>query len=182
MIINQLEIDGCCLIELEMLQDRRGSFTKMYNADAYKGTVLDSFLLEEEFITISNRNVLRGLHFQTPPMDHDKIVTCLSGRVIDFFLDIRVRSKTYGKLCSIELQGGKPQLLFLPKGIAHGFLTLEDNSSMLYKTNKVYSPENDAGIHWASVGLKFNLPDSELIVSERDLAFPKLSEFRSPFQ
>lgn len=181
MIFNQLEIDGCYLIELNMLGDRRGSFTKMYNSDAFKETVLDGFLLEEEFLTISNRNVLRGLHFQTPPMEHDKIVTCLSGSVIDFFLDIRVKSKTYGKLCSINLQGDKPQLLFLPKGIAHGFLSLEDNSSMLYKTNKVYSPENDAGIHWASVGLEFNLSDSELIVSERDLAFPELSEFRSPF-
>lgn len=181
MIFTELEISGCYIYNLNVLKDARGSFIKTFHNPTFIGTPLEGFTLEEEFITTSHKNVLRGLHFQAPPMAHDKIVSCLSGSVLDFFLDIRRASPTYGKVVSIELTGHAPQFLFLPKGIAHGFVSKENGSVLQYKTNKAYSPESDAGILWSSIDVDLGVLDEELIISERDNALPEFRNYRSLF-
>jgi dTDP-4-dehydrorhamnose 3,5-epimerase/CDP-3, 6-dideoxy-D-glycero-D-glycero-4-hexulose-5-epimerase len=179
MKIKELEIAGCYLVELPHFRDERGEFVKTFNSTALKDTPLEGFDFQEEFYSVSAQNVLRGLHFQTPPAAHNKLVYCIDGEVLDFFLDIRTNSATYGKHLSIQLTSDKPQLLFLPKGLAHGFLTISERATLVYKTDYVYSPENDAGILWSSIGLE--LPKGDYIVSERDKAFPTFDEYRSPF-
>jgi|OM-RGC.v1.019752671 dTDP-4-dehydrorhamnose 3,5-epimerase len=179
MKIAELAINGCYLVELSVFEDTRGKFVKTYNQEQFVDTPLSTFNLKEEFYTISKKNVLRGLHFQSPPASHSKIVTCIKGAALDFFLDLRKSSETYGKLLTIELTEDKPNLLYLPVGIAHGFLSLCDDTILHYKTDHVYSPKDDQGILWSSVGLDLN--GNDVIVSDRDSSFPEFKDFVSYF-
>ncbi len=178
-IIN-LEIDGCFLITPKEFCDARGSFVKIFNADEYLEQEI-TLNMKEEFFSFSKENVLRGLHFQTPPYDHNKLVYCPMGRVLDFFCDLRKSSSTYGRCFSIELSEINNRALYLPKGIAHGFLSLQDNSLMIYKTDSVYNPDYDMGILWSSIDLDIGISSDDIIISERDMSFPKLSDYKSPF-
>lgn len=183
MNVKQLGISGCYLIDLPKFEDTRGAFIKTFHPNYFEGTPISEFDLQEEFYSVSKKNVLRGLHLQHPPAAHNKIVTCLEGKVADFFVDIRGSSGTYGKVITVELNANQPQLIFLPKGIAHGFLTLSDHATLLYKTDHVYAPNQDKGILWSSVGLEFTGVDLDrLIISERDRAFPTLANYESPFE
>jgi len=178
MKFTKLEIAGCWLIEPSVFRDERGSFTKTYHQELFEDQGI-KFETKEEFFSVSKKNVLRGLHFQTPPAAHDKLVHCVNGSVLDFFVDIRKESSTYGKHLKIDLSKDNALVLFLPKGIAHGFLSLQDDSVMVYKTNHVYAPDHDTGLLWSSCDIE--LPIDEPIVSERDMSFPHLNEFASPF-
>lgn len=183
MNVKQLDISGCYLIDLPKFEDHRGAFIKTFHPSHFESTPISEFNLQEEFYSISKKNVLRGLHFQEPPAAHDKIVTCLEGKVLDFFVDIRKSSSTYGKVVTVELNCEQPQLIYLPKGLAHGFLTLSEQATLFYKTDHVYAPELDKGILWSSVGLELEIEDlGELIISERDKAFPTLADYESPFE
>jgi dTDP-4-dehydrorhamnose 3,5-epimerase/CDP-3, 6-dideoxy-D-glycero-D-glycero-4-hexulose-5-epimerase len=174
----QTKIKDCFLIDTKSFLDERGSFTKLYHQLSFEEHGI-SITLREQFYTISNKHVLRGMHFQIPPYDHCKLVTCLSGRVLDVILDLRKDSKTYGQVESFELSAETGQILYLPKGIAHGFLSLEDNSGMLYGTTKEHMPEADRGIKWDSFG--FDWPYSNCVISDRDLSHPTFEEFNNPF-
>ncbi|WBM60743.1 dTDP-4-dehydrorhamnose 3,5-epimerase family protein [Providencia sp. PROV188] len=179
MQIKELNISGCFLVNLPSFKDERGGFVKTFNIDTLTGSPLEYFNLKEEFYSTSKKNVLRGLHFQKPPSAHNKIVTCTDGKVLDFFVDLRKTSNTYGKHIALTLDSENPQLLYLPKGLAHGFLTLSENATLLYKTDFVYSPKDDQGILWSSIGLE--LPNNEFIISERDNNFSPLADYKSPF-
>lgn len=182
MNVMQLDIIGCYLVDLPKFEDHRGTFIKTFHSSHFEGTTIPMFNLQEEFYSISKQNVIRGLHFQEPPAAHNKIVTCLEGKVLDFFVDIRKTSSTYGKVVTIELNSNMPQFIYLPKGIAHGFLTLSEQATLLYKTDHVYIPELDKGVLWSSIGLDFEgLNLDELIISERDQSFPAMVDYESPF-
>ncbi|QXF36022.1 dTDP-4-dehydrorhamnose 3,5-epimerase [Photorhabdus luminescens] len=172
MKITELKLNGCYLIEPKRFTDDRGAFVKTYHKRIFEENNLN-FSFKEEFYSISAKNVIRGMHFQVPPEDHEKIVYCPKGRVLDVFLDIRSESPTFGQFMAIELNEENTFQLYLSKGIAHGFLSLEDNSIMVYKTSTVYSPEFDKGIKWNSFG--FSWPISGPILSARDEQFPLFS-------
>ncbi len=175
-IISEPLID-CRILETKGLEDHRGAFIKTFHADAFSklGLPVD---WKEEFYSTSRKDVLRGMHFQLPPHDHDKLVYCIRGRVLDVLLDLR-RGGDFGKTASVELSAGNRRLLFIPKGIAHGFLALEDDCVMVYKTTTVHAPTHDAGVHWRSFG--FDWPIRDPIISVRDEGFPQFNEFASPF-
>lgn len=172
-------LDGCFAIGLPVFQDHRGSFVKTYTASLFGGEVpVTPCDFREEFYSISNKNVIRGMHFQLPPHDHTKLVYCPVGCVRDVLLDLRGGSD-YGRTASIVLNASEPVLLVIPKGVAHGFVSLTDASLMVYKTSTEYAPTHDAGIRWDSFG--FDWQCSAPLVSERDAAHGSLSSFASPF-
>lgn len=176
--LTETAIEGVFEIDFFNMADGRGTFVK----PLHKDTLLKHGLngdFAESFYSINNKGVIRGMHFQTPPEDHSKIVYCTSGRLIDVILDIRKNSKTFGKCISIELSGNNYKGVYLPKGTAHGFCTLEDNTCMTYLTSTVHSPTNDGGILYNS--FDFNWPIKNGTHSDRDLTFPTLEEFNSPF-
>ena len=158
--------------------DNRGSFVKIFHANIFAELELATDFREEYYST-SIKNVLRGMHFQTPPADHVKLVTCLEGAVKDVIVDLRKSSATFGKHCSFELSAEKANMLYIPKGLAHGFLTLSERAIMLYNVTSVYSPENDKGILWSSCGIDWQCDVP--IISARDQRHPTLTEFDSPF-
>ncbi len=171
-------VSGCFELLPKVHKDKRGTFVKIFHAPGFKKLGLEG-TFTEEFYSVSSKGVLRGLHFQAPPAAHIKLVCCLEGEVLDAVLDLRKRSRTYGKAFTIKLNAEKSNMLYIPKGCAHGFYSLSANSLMLYRTSTVHSVENDAGILWNSAGIKW--PARKPVISPRDAAFPELGDFKSPF-
>lgn len=183
MKVEQELLPGVWLLSLKRFNDARGSFVKTFIRSTFDalpglGPSDPSFDFREEFYSLSNKDVLRGMHFQRPPHDHDKLVYCAAGRVLDVLLDLR-KGPGYGKSGSVTLDAETPQLLVIPKGIAHGFVAQQDQSLLVYKTSTEHAPSHDAGIRYDSFG--FEWPCAEPILSDRDRKHPALADFESPF-
>lgn len=179
MEIKKTEIPGCYEIMLNSFSDIRGDFTKTFHEGRFKELGLETDWKEEYFST-SKKNVIRGMHFQTPPMDHAKLVTCLSGSVLDVIVDLRKNTPTFKTSASFLLDSSSSKkMIYIPKGCAHGFLGLADESVMFYKVSSVHSSANDQGISWDSIG--FDWGEKEFIISERDRKHVALNEYESPF-
>jgi dTDP-4-dehydrorhamnose 3,5-epimerase len=159
-------------------RDARGLFVKTFHEQWHQALGI-SFVIREEFYSISAKGVLRGMHFQAPPAAHSKMVYCLRGRVLDVCLDMRRNSPRFGQAFACELNVTDREVLFIPPGFAHGFASLEDDSLMVYKTDVVHTPELDRGILWDSFGFKW--PFEQPILSNRDRSFQRWNDFTSPF-
>ena len=171
------KIEGLTLIKANVIKDERGLFTKNFESIEFKKNNL-SVEFMEDYYSFSKAGVLRGMHFQLPPFDHHKVVYCTYGNIIDVVLDLRTNSTTYKQVFSIELSAAGGEMLYIPKGCAHGFWTISD-SIVNYKVGTPYSPSHDFGVHWNS--FDFNWPEDNPIVSSRDSKHIHLDNFRSPF-
>lgn len=161
-----------------MLEDKRGRFVKLFHSDFFsQHQLVENF--EEQYYSTSKSRVLRGLHFQVPPHGHVKVVTCISGEIVDVVFDLRKKSTTYGQFISVELSSEKANLLYVPEGLAHGFYVMSEQATFLSLNSRKFSAECDAGIRWDSIG--FEWPDPEPIVSEKDRNMIGFQEFVSPF-
>jgi len=178
MKIIETSIKGLLILEPRVFQDQRGKFIKTFNDSFFKEHHLD-ISIKETYFSLSNKDIIRGMHFQTPPYEHVKIVYVPYGKILDVVLDIRKDSSTYGKYYSIKLSDENTKVLIIPKGLAHGFKSLQDNTNVTYMQTTVYAPENDAGIRYDSFGFDWELSNSEL--SERDLSFEPFTNFETPF-
>ena len=178
MRIEKTSIPGCFELFPSVLKDERGHFVKTFHHDVFAGHGLATNYAEE-YYTYSHRGVLRGLHFQVPPREHVKLVTCVVGTVVDAVVDLRVGSPMYGRHLTFELSAEKANMLYLPAGLAHGFYVQSANALLLYKVTSVYAPEQDAGLLWNSAGIPW--PSDSPIISKRDGTFPRLVDFQSPF-
>jgi dTDP-4-dehydrorhamnose 3,5-epimerase len=172
------DIPGCVEVRPFCARDDRGVFVKTFHAERFAeaGLPVD---WREEFYSSSRQGVIRGMHFQTPPHDHDKLVFCVRGRVLDVVLDLRCASPTFRRHWVVELDAAYGHGLFIPRGVAHGFLALTNDVLMAYKLTSVHSPSNDLGIRWDSFGMDWG--NDQPLVSARDRAHPALAEFDSPF-
>lgn len=177
MVLEKEVLPGTWLIKLNPVLDDRGAFIKTFSAGLYKEMGL-STLINEEYYSISHKNVIRGMHFQVPPHDHAKLVYCLAGEVEDVVLDIR-QGYNYGNCVGLRLSSLEPSLLWIPPGIAHGFRSKCDHTIMVYKTSSEFQPLADQGIRWNSFG--YDWGNENFIISDRDCLHPYLSEFESPF-
>lgn len=171
-------LPGCIELRPRIVSDIRGRFVKTFHKQAFEEIGLNTDWTEE-YYSVSIKNVLRGLHFQLPPYDHEKLVYCTSGTVFDVVLDLREDSPTFRCYAAFNLDAEKSNIIYIPKGMAHGFLTLSETAVMMYKVSTVYTPEYDTGILWNSAGIPW--PVVEPILSERDKKFPLLKNFCSPF-
>ncbi|MFC5285203.1 dTDP-4-dehydrorhamnose 3,5-epimerase family protein [Pedobacter alpinus] len=178
MIIESTFISDLYLIKLNQISDLRGSFTKTIHKETFDTYSIDSNFTES-FYSKSHKNVIRGMHFQIPPDDHSKLVYLISGSILDVILDIRKESPTYGKFFSIVITADNPQAIYIGKGLAHGFKSLEDNSVVEYHTTTSHSKQNETGIKYSSFG--FDWGSENDILSERDLNFKNFIDFNSPF-
>lgn len=179
MRIEPTAIPGAYQVFLEIKKDERGSFVKTFREDVFRAHGLAT-QFAEEYYSVSRKGVLRGMHFQTPPHQHTKLVHCLSGRVFDVVVDLRVDSPTFGQALSFELSADAGNLLYLPPGIAHGFYAMTDQAIMQYKVTSAYDPLHDQGVRWDSIGMAW--PDSAPQISVRDSGFAAMGDFASPFQ
>lgn len=178
MKIVQPPIAGLKILEPRLFQDARGKFVKTFTDDFFRANGLQ-IAVKESYFSISRENVIRGMHFQTPPHDHVKLVYVPYGKIIDVVLDIRKGSPSYGQYFAVELSAGNAKVLIIPRGLAHGFRSLQEGTNVTYMQTSCYAPENDAGIRYDSFGFDWECASPEL--SERDLAFPAFETFDSPF-
>lgn len=171
-------IPGCLEIRPRIFGDQRGRFVKTFHKMFFAERGLNIHW-PEEYYSVSKQGVLRGFHFQLPPHDHEKLVYCTAGEVLDAVVDLRVGSPTYGKHATFRLSAESANLIYIPRGLAHGFLTLSNSATMMYKVASVYAPLHEAGILWNSAEVDW--PVSTPILSERDAGFKSLKDFSSPF-
>ncbi len=166
------------IIENFSAYDERGKFIKTFNESEFKkmGIVFEN---RESYYSISNKDVIRGMHFQIPPYEHDKIIHVINGDVIDVIVDLRTKSMNYGKSIAIHLSGTRSKSIFIPKGFAHGFRCLENNTIMLYNVTSEYNAQCDKGILWNSIDYEWGISDP--IITVRDSSFPGIQSFKSPF-
>ena len=171
-------IEGVVVIEPQVFGDERGYFFESFNAECFLAeTGIDvAFVQDNE--SRSKRGVLRGLHFQREPYAQAKLVRVVQGRVIDVAVDIRSGSPTFGKYVATELSGENHRQMFIPKGFAHGYVVLEDDTVFQYKCDEYYHPESEAGIAWndPQIGIEWPLPEDEIILSDKDRKHATLKE------
>jgi dTDP-4-dehydrorhamnose 3,5-epimerase/CDP-3, 6-dideoxy-D-glycero-D-glycero-4-hexulose-5-epimerase len=168
MKIKVTEFSDLYVLEYDSFKDSRGEFIKTIHKDTFNENNLE-FQFLESFFSISKKNVFRGMHFQLPPNEHVKLVYVVKGAIVDVVLDLRCQSSTFGKYFSIELSEGNRKGVYIGKGFAHGFLSLENDTIVEYHTTTVQNKESEGGVKWDSFG--FDLPLKEPIVSERDTSF-----------
>jgi dTDP-4-dehydrorhamnose 3,5-epimerase len=173
------KIAGCFELQPKVFEDARGRFVKIFHEQAFKEQGLETNFVEE-YYSVSYKNVIRGMHFQLPPMDHVKMVYCVQGEVLDAVVDLRIGSPTYGEYALFELSAAKANSIYIPKGMAHGFCVRSEQAIMVYKVSSIYSPAHDAGILWDSLGIAWPMKDA--ILSARDRGFLALGQFESPFR
>lgn len=164
------EIEGVFIIEPRVFGDERGYFLESFSErDFAAATGLEvRFVQDNE--SRSKRGVLRGLHFQKEPYAQAKLVRVAQGRVLDVAVDIREGSPTFGKYVATELSGDNHRQMFIPKGFAHGYVVLEDDTVFQYKCDEYYHPESEGGIAWndAQIDIEWGIPESEIILSDKD--------------
>ena len=171
-------VSGCHELMTDVRHDPRGRFVKTFHADFFEARGMAT-VFREQYYSVSQRGVLRGLHFQVPPFDHHKLVFCTSGRIVDAVVDIRRGSPTFGRHAVFELSAELANQIYVPRGCAHGFYVTSEEATVVYNVTTVYAPDHDAGILWSSAGIVW--PDRNPVLSERDAEFPPLSDFDSPF-
>ena len=172
------------ICEPQLHGDERGYFVETFRADKlekFLGYKID-FCQDNE--SKSSRGVLRGLHYQLYPAAQTKLVRVISGRVLDVAVDIRKNSPTFGHHVAVELSGENKKQLLVPRGFAHGFVVLEDDTVFAYKVDNYYSPENDRGIAFddEALNIDWKISHSDLNLSAKDKAQPKLSETQDVFE
>jgi dTDP-4-dehydrorhamnose 3,5-epimerase len=178
--IEQLTIPVLVLIHPIIYPDDRGLFFESFNTQ-WKDIAGIPYDFVQDNEAHSRKDVLRGLHFQTPPWDQGKLVRVVSGSVLDLAVDIRSGSPTYGKHCAVLLSSENKIMFWIPPGFAHGYLTLEDNTIFQYKCTNFYNHASQDGIRWNDSELAINWGIDSPILSPKDAIAPNLSEFNSPF-
>ncbi len=172
---------GVRLIKPRRFGDARGWFSEVYSRRVYEELGIDSEFVQDNHSMSAAVGTLRGLHFQIPPHGQGKLVRCSKGAIVDYAVDVRRNSPTYGCWVSAELTAENGYQLWVPVGFAHAFVTLAPETEVIYKVTDYYAPECDGGIRWNSVGIDWPLPSTGPVLSDKDRSLPTLADFESPF-
>jgi dTDP-4-dehydrorhamnose 3,5-epimerase len=178
MIFTKTHFPDVVTIEPKVLQDTRGFFLESYRHDFFSQNGISDVFLQDNH-SQSSKGVLRGLHFQIEPRAHSKLVRVLRGKIYDVIVDLRENSPTFKKWIGLWLSAEDKKMLYIPKGFAHGFVSAENNTDVLYKISDFYSPEHERGILWNDPEINIEWPkiDAAYQVSEKDKKNPTLAQF-----
>lgn len=185
MQVIRTDIPDVCIIEPDVFGDERGFFMEIFQEQRYTdalGLAVDERFVQDNVSVSKVRGTLRGLHYQAPPFAQGKLVQVFQGTVLDVAVDIRFGSPTYGKYVAVELSALNKRQFFIPRGFAHGYLTLTDNALFTYKCTNIYSKEHDRGVLWndPAIGIDWPIKDG-LILSDKDQQHPLLSAIAHEF-
>lgn len=178
-----LELQGVMLLRPKKFVDARGFFIETFNAKAYAEAGVDCVFVQDNQSLSKKTGTIRGLHFQSPPAAQAKLVRVLRGAIFDVAVDLRRGSPTCGRWRSAKLTAEGAEQLFIPRGFAHGFCTLEPDTEVAYKVDGFYSPSCDGGLRWDDPDLAISWPvqSGDAAISEKDAALPFFKTFVSPF-
>lgn len=176
--VRPLGLPGVCEIIPERLHDGRGFFSETYNAAVLAAEGIATHFCQDNHSLSQPAHVLRGLHYQLPPFDQDKLLRVPRGAILDVAVDIRRRSPTFGRWVSLEVSAKKWNQIFIPKGFAHGFVTLEPETEVAYKVSQPYSRDHDRSIRFddPAIGIDWRVPVSALVLSDKDRTAPLLAD------
>ena len=184
MDIESLNIPAVKVLMPKKYGDRRGFFSEVYNKKTLLEFGIDIDFVQDNHSLSADKGTMRGLHFQTPPFAQGKLVRVVRGAVFDVAVDLRRNSPTYGEHVSVVLSADALNQVLVPIGFAHGFMTLEPDTEVVYKVSDYYAPEHDKGILWndPALGIVWPEPEATVILSEKDRGQPRLAEMISPFE
>lgn len=182
MKVHSTQLMGLILIEPKRFGDHRGFFAETYSRRAFASLGVDIAFVQDNHSLSAAVDTVRGLHFQAPPHAQAKLVRCGRGAIFDVAVDIRRGSPTYGKWAGFTLSAENGAQLYIPAGFAHGFVTLEANSEIVYKCSDYYAPEAEGALRWddPSIGIEWPII-GDAILSEKDANAPLLADLCSPF-
>jgi dTDP-4-dehydrorhamnose reductase/dTDP-4-dehydrorhamnose 3,5-epimerase len=181
MNITKTEIENVLIIEPKVFGDNRGWFTEIYSKQKFKETGIDLDFIQDNHSMSFQKGTLRGLHFQTNPKAQTKLVRCTRGRILDVAVDLRKGSATYKKWVAVELSEENKKQLLIPKGFAHGFLTLTDDVEVQYKVDEYYAPECDRSIRFDDSDIEVDWGIDNPILSDKDVSAPLLKDSDANF-
>jgi dTDP-4-dehydrorhamnose 3,5-epimerase len=176
MIVNSTDLDGVVELVRNPMQDDRGLFERLYCQDVLQSYLHSNSITQINHSVTSERGAVRGMHLQLGESAEYKIISCISGEVCDFAVDLRRNSKTFLKCCSANLSPKKYNSFLIPPGVAHGFQCLEDNSELIYFHTANYSPKDEFGVSYQDPKLCIDWPLSPTQISDRDLSFKNLAD------
>ncbi len=181
MQIEETGLEGLKLLTPRRFGDARGFFAELWNARTFAGFNLDVAFVQDNHSLSGPVGTLRGLHYQAPPHGQGKLVRCGRGRLLDVAVDIRRGSVTYGQHHAVELTSEDGRMLWVPEGFAHGFVTREEDTEIVYKCTGFYAPDAEFAVGWDSCGIDWGLA-AEPVLSAKDAAAPALADIESPFE
>ncbi len=177
-----LKLKGVFEITLKSNKDERGFFMRTFDDKIFADSGIDRNWVQENHSKSFQKGIIRGLHFQLPPFTETKLVRCIRGAVLDVFVDLRYRSETFGKFGSIELSETNKKMIFIPRGFAHGFCSLTEESEILYKVDNYYSKEKELGLIWNDPDIKIKWPVKNPTLSDKDKSNLTFRQFITDYQ
>ena len=176
MIFTETKLKGAFVIEIEKIRDARGFFALSWSAEEFARRGLDSELAESNISRNKKKGTLRGMHYQAHPHGQTKLVRCTMGAIYDVVIDLRASSPTFKQWVGVELSANNHLMIYIPKGFAHGFQTLEDNSEVFYQMSHPYMPQSSRGVRWDDPVFDIYWPPGERLINERDRSLPDFNE------
>ncbi len=168
MIFRETRLKGAYLIEMELVEDNRGFFARSFCQEEFKHHGIDLDIRQCNFSFNKKKGTLRGMHYQSSPYEEEKLITCIKGSIYDVIIDLRSGSPTYCQWFSAELSSKNQNMLYIPKGFAHGFQALEDDSVVFYQMSEYYHPENAKGVKWDDSEFEIKWPHDISAISQKD--------------
>lgn len=168
----ETELKDAFIIEPEPIEDERGFFARIFCEEEFKKRGINFKIVQCNISFNKKKGIIRGMHYQIPPYEEAKIVYCIRGAIYDVIIDLRSNSPTYKKWIAVELSAENRRMLYIPKGFAHGFQTLKDNTELFYLMSEFYHPEYAQGIRWDDPAFRIKWPLKRVIIKERDKNFP----------
>jgi dTDP-4-dehydrorhamnose 3,5-epimerase len=176
MIFEETKVLGAFLVRTEPARDERGFFARVFCEREFEAQGLNARFVQDSVSYNRVRGTLRGMHFQAPPHEEDKLVSCSSGSIYDVVIDLRPGSPSYRRWAAATLTAVGLEALYIPKGCAHGFITLEDDTTVRYCISEFYSPGSGRGVRFDDPAFAISWPTRPAVISERDLLYPPFED------
>jgi dTDP-4-dehydrorhamnose 3,5-epimerase len=172
MVFTETKLKGAFIINLTRLEDERGFFARTFCQNEFKEHGLNIQIAQANISYNKRRGTFRGMHMQLPPYEESKLIKCARGTIYDVIVDMRVSSDTYKQWIGVELTAENHQMLYVPEGFAHGFMTLKNDTEVTYQMNQFYAPASEKGFRWNDPAFGIVWPIQPIIMAEKDKNFP----------
>ena len=172
MIFNETELKGAHVIDIDKLKDHRGFFARAWCQKEFEEHNLISRVRQANVSYNKTKGTLRGMHYQVSPYEETKLVRCTKGAIYDVIIDLRQASPTYSQWTSVELTAENYRMLYVPENFAHGFITLEDDTEVMYQVSQFYTPDSERGIRWDDTAFSIDWPIEIQVISHKDKNWP----------